>query len=435
MRTYVYAIIILMACIGNAYSECQIGASFPTDNGQLFPISDIQIFANLTGKKLALVNTYINFTGTNSDFPALDCANAYQNGNIPIITWQPFNGQGTNTLQDIINGTNDVYINNFAQEVKSFNKNIFIRFGHEMNGSWYTWSGINNGGGINGPARYIAAFQHVHNIFSSIGANNVRWVWCPNANSVSNVLWNAAINYYPGNAYVDWIGVDGYNWGDTNNFNRQPWVSFDQIFGSIYNTLISGNNKPVMIAEFACSSVSNTYPVDQKKAAWITSAFSTIKNNYPRIKAVVWFDFNKEMDWRVESGNNSLNAYRQAISDPYFWGYGSVDAYSSLVPGSHPDNLEINIGPNYFKTSENAQLNIFYEVNNASTISIKVYNSNGKLIKTLANNLPVSGNNNFNYLSWNGQDETGVNVNSGLYLIDIKEGASYHKTEKIILIR
>jgi mannan endo-1,4-beta-mannosidase len=86
-----------------------------------------------------------------------------------------------------------------------------------MNGNWEKWSPANNGSTPD-PAAFVAAWRHVHDLFVQNGATNVVWVWCPNATDVPNATsapWNHWTNYYPGDTYVDWVGIDGYNWGNT----------------------------------------------------------------------------------------------------------------------------------------------------------------------------------------------------------------------------
>ena len=90
---------------------------------------------------------------------------------------------------------------------------LLLRFAHEMNADWYPWDGVRASapGTHDGPARYVAAWRHVHAVFAAAGATNVRWVWSPNHRSIPAAAWNDAARYYPGDDVVDWIGVDGYD--------------------------------------------------------------------------------------------------------------------------------------------------------------------------------------------------------------------------------
>lgn len=244
---------------------------------------------------------YINF---DTAFPASDCtlANAY--GAVPMLTWEPM-PSASNTLEIIAAGTYDAYVATFAQAAKNWGNLVFLRFAHEMNGDWYPWDGYHNGEAA-APAKYIAAWRRLHDIFVQAGATNVRWVWSPNNQSHPGSTWNAAVNYYPGDAYVDWIGIDGYNFG------QGDWQSFEQLFAAAYATFES-YGKPLMISEFASAD-----DLVLSKADWITDAFLQIRTNYQLLRIFVWFNKDKERDWRVNSSAPALAAYKTALNNSYF---------------------------------------------------------------------------------------------------------------------
>ena len=114
-----------------------------------------------------------------------------------------------------------------------------------MNGNWYPWAGANNGGANGGPAKYIAAYRHVHDLFVADGATNVYWVWCPLVADVPAEAWNHWTNYYPGDAYVDWVGLDAYNWG--NSSSCCTWQSFTELVTDLYNDY--AGKKPIILPE------------------------------------------------------------------------------------------------------------------------------------------------------------------------------------------
>lgn len=246
----------------------------------------------------------------NTSFPSTDCDTANSYDGVPMLTWEPWLNT-TNTLDAISNGSYESYVTTFAQAAKNWGKLVYLRFGHEMNGNWYPWDGNHNGGSA-GPAKYIAAWKRIHNIFASVGATNVKFVWCPNHQSYPNESWNEAIDYYPGNNYVDWIAFDGYNWGDGNR------KTFDEIFSVIYSTFES-YGKPLMIGEFSSTEDGGN------KANWIADAFTKIKSNYPEIKSFNWFNIEKyeasagkTVNWKVDSSDKSKNTFKDAIRDSYF---------------------------------------------------------------------------------------------------------------------
>jgi beta-mannanase len=170
-----------------------------------------------------------------------------------------------------------------------------------MNGNWSPWSEQVNG---NSPGQYILAWRHVHDIFTANGVTNVTWVWTPNITGGNGV---SPEGYYPGDQYVDWAGLDGYNSGPDQNGN--VWESFSQVFSASYNKLLQiAPNKPFMIAETSSTEVGGS------KAAWITDVLvKQIPVNFPNIKALVWFNVNKESDWRVESSLAAQNAFAKGI--------------------------------------------------------------------------------------------------------------------------
>ncbi|KEP75814.1 hypothetical protein HR12_22920 [Microbacterium sp. SUBG005] len=141
-------------------------------------------------------------------------------GVIPMITWNPTYIDKKNCaryrslcgydLEKIADGSYDDYIRKFAEEVKAAGIPIFLRTMHEANGDWYPWNVQTK----TSRSSYIAAWRHIHDIFRETGANNVTWVWCPNVKRASGATANVPLSsFYPGDDYVDWIGLDGYNRG------------------------------------------------------------------------------------------------------------------------------------------------------------------------------------------------------------------------------
>jgi len=234
------------------------------------------------------------------------------NNKIPIISWEPWdprNGieQKEYRLANIAQGKFDSYIREFAQELRNFAKPVFLRFAHEMNGNWYPWGGTVNG---NSALNYQEAWRHVHDIFQQEKATNVNWIWSPDANSYPEFKGNEIADYYPGDNYVDWIGIDGYNWGPTKQ--GKIWESFDSIFSKGY-ALVLQYNKPIMLAEFASSEEGGD------KASWIEETFfKTIPSKYPKIKAVVWFNINRETSWDIASSLSSVEKFKEIANSGIF---------------------------------------------------------------------------------------------------------------------
>ena len=116
---------------------------------------------------------------------------------------------------------------------------------------------------------------------------------------------------YPGDAYVDAISIDSYNFG--SGLAHGQWTSFKNIFAAPYKTATSTwPNKPLMVGETGCSMQGGN------KAQWIHDMDAALRTNFPRINTVVWFEADKEADWRMVSSPSSLAAARQVWSRDYY---------------------------------------------------------------------------------------------------------------------
>ena len=298
-------------------SNCQIGAFVDSDNNGT-DASDIDNYESIIGKNLASVMFFINWgNGIADNFPLTTCNIIDANGSVPHITWEPYTTNIQVSIFDgILAGNYDSYITSFANSVKSWGKPLWIRFAHEMNGNWYGWSGFFNGANLSAVSKYTQTWRYVWRKFKEVGATNVAWVWSPGNESIPTSQWNAATNYYPGDDFVNWIGISGYNWF-TNNGGLPQNRSFDDIFSAIYVELSKINSdKPMMISEFASEDFNTGIT---KKSNWIIDAFLKIKYSYPRIRNYNWFNINKERAWRIDSPNSgNPSAAKIAMQDPYF---------------------------------------------------------------------------------------------------------------------
>jgi beta-mannanase len=173
-----------------------------------------------------------------------------------------------------------------------------------MNGSWFEWDGAHNG---KNPAAYAKAFRRIHKIFREHGADNVAFVWSPNWNSGPNVSWNRMERYYPGDAYVDWVGVSAYNFD-----GESPSTLLKHIVAAY------GERRPVMLTETAAIEHGG-----RSKAEWI-GALSAYVRGTPAVSGVVWFDTDvqegSKHNFRFDSNAASLAAYRTMARSPRFAG-------------------------------------------------------------------------------------------------------------------
>jgi len=295
-----------VAATDAATSTIALGAFAPS---LPWSFDDIDDFSDLVGKKQAIIHWFQDWI---MDFDPGYLNAAVARGGMPLISWEPWEfGRGLNqsgyALKAILAGEHDTYIRRWAQAAADWGKPFFLRFAHEMNGDWTSWSPGVNG---NTSREFIAVWRKVYNILRQEGATNVVWVWAPVAHYEGATPYK---DVYPGDTYVDWLGVSGYNWGDTRTWSQ--WQSFYRIFDQSYDKLVALSNKRIMIAETAAAESGGD------KAAWIRKAFfEQIPNRFPRIRAVVWFHANKENDWRVNSSDSSLQAYRDVVASIRYQG-------------------------------------------------------------------------------------------------------------------
>jgi hypothetical protein len=288
--------------------EAPNSASVPPAEGALFGAfvgvgteseDDFAAQEELIGRRWVIDNRFYSFEDWINDRTRWDI----EHHRIPMVTWEPHE-----PLDEIIAGVHDEMIRTRATGARDLGAEIFMRWGHEMNGNWYPWSGAMNGGADGGAAKYIAAYHHVHDLFVEVGATNVVWIWCPLVTDVPAEGWNHWTNYYPGDEYVDWVGLDAYNWGTSSSCC--VWQDFTTLISQLYYDYAS--KKPLIIPETASAEVGGD------KAAWIRDMHERLKTDFTAIKALVWFDIDKETDWRVASSPATLEAYKAMAHDPYF---------------------------------------------------------------------------------------------------------------------
>ncbi len=272
----------------------------------------LDAYASLTGRMPAIVNVGSDWEHY-PEFNATVMGAIRSRGGMPMWTWLPDNYnlagyQPGFKLTTIASGAYDDYIRRFAMDAKNWGFPFLLRFAHEMNATWYPWStGTGNANG-NSPSDYIAAWRHVHDIFTSVGASNVLWVWCVNTESPSAT---PIAQDYPGDAYVDWVAMDGYNFGST--VPNGQWLSLAQVFLPTYQDISRLTSKPLMISELSSAEQGGD------KAAWITDGLlSALPSLLPRVRAVLWFDAVDGYDWRVDTSTASLTAFRQVVASPMF---------------------------------------------------------------------------------------------------------------------
>ncbi len=211
------------------------------------------------------------------------------------------------TLKQIAEGKKDESIKTWAKSVAKYEYPFFFRLDWEMNGTWFQWGEE----AAENPTRFKGAWQHFHKVVVEAGATNVTWVWCPNTSYEGST---SLSSLYPGDEYVDWTCIDGYNFG-TNPVEPAGWTSFSSLFSTTYGELLSlAPSKPIMIGETASSEYGGS------KSSWISDAFETqLPANFPAIRGVMWFNkYESGEDWPIETSESAKNAFASAIASPYY---------------------------------------------------------------------------------------------------------------------
>jgi|LSQX01.1.fsa_nt_gb hypothetical protein len=248
-------------------------------------------------------------------FPLQALQKAYEDNRYVELTLQTFwlklsDTRNEKVVYEILGGKYDLYFQNYAQQLKSFGHPVLFRLNNEMNGDWCKYSSYYTS---KDPEIFTAMWRHVYNIFAAEGVDNVIWVWNPHDVSFPNYKLNHALTYYPGDQYVDLIGLTGYNTG--NYYAGETWREFEQIYDPLYQSYSEYFSHPFIITEFGSNSVGGD------KSAWVKNMFAHIYK-YPQIKAAIWWngiDWDQDMQpariYRMDESPSVLKAFREGLNE------------------------------------------------------------------------------------------------------------------------
>ncbi|MBU2663865.1 hypothetical protein KOI35_10230 [Actinoplanes bogorensis] len=261
--------------------------------------------------------------GTGRPFPVGTAREMWRQGIMPHYTWEPWDTALGATdpaqihLSDILDGRWDAYIKARGREFAAVRRPILVRWGHEFNGNWYPWGIANND---QDPSLYVRAYRHVHDLVVRSGGGNVQWVWAYNNGSSPDEPYNDPALAYPGDRYVDWVGIDGYNWGFGPSWDPagDHWTSFEQTFATAYGKArLIAPGRPVMLGEFASSEDGGG------KAQWIADMAAALRSGaYPDLRLLTWFDTVKEEAWSPGSSPGALAAFTAWVRERSMRGRG-----------------------------------------------------------------------------------------------------------------
>ena len=216
---------------------------------------------------------------------------AYSYGKILELTLQTTSTyDGGNMVYKILNGEYDEFLRDYAKVIADFGHPVLFRLGNEMNGDWCPYSSYHTS---KDTVMFREFYKYVYGFFEKSGANaNTIWVWNPNGNSLPNFKWNSELMYYPGDEYVDVVGMTAYNTGTYYSNIGERWQEFYELYNNLYHRYCEYFGQPLMITEFASASLGGN------KEEWVLHMFEDIKM-FDRIKVAVWWD---GCDWD-EYGN------------------------------------------------------------------------------------------------------------------------------------
>jgi Glycosyl hydrolase family 26 len=247
-----------------------LGVEAPGAPDSLGPVLS---FAASAGVRPNMIGEYMSW-GNPLDVKAIQ--NAWSYRALYYMVWEPYH----TTVAAIADGRSNGYITRLAREVRALNLPLAISFGHEFNGFWYPW-------GTTGTtaAEFVAAWRLIRRLFAAAHATNVIWVWNPNVISAEPNLPLSA--YYPGDAYVDWVGITGY-------FSATGPDTFDGLYGPTMQEIRRFTDKPFFIAETSVQTGPDAAAAAQNLVSGVRQRSDLL--------GFVWFDFYKAgVDWRLES--------------------------------------------------------------------------------------------------------------------------------------
>ena len=249
--------------------------------------SQIAEFTSATGVRPRIV---VYYSPWNEAFSTSFAQAALDHNAYVLVQLQP---KGV-TLASIVAGGSDAYLRSYADAVVAFGHPVILSFGHEMNGTWYSW-----GYGHAPPATFVAAWRHVVRVFRTAGAANVTWLWT--VNSIAGAS-SALSQWWPGAAWVDWTGVDGYYFRATDTFGS--------VFGPAIADIRTFSSAPLLIAETAVGTTPN-------RESQISALFAGVRAD--GLAGVVWFDETQHaglyhQDWRLEGDPSAVASFTAAAN-------------------------------------------------------------------------------------------------------------------------
>jgi len=287
-------------------------------------------FKTSVGRAPATWTLHRIWTAQNNRLDVAELRALKRAGSTPFVWWMPANPDNGAffAYSRILRGEFDDYITAFARDAKSFGGRMIIRFAHEMDGDWFPWRVRYP----NTKRQFVNAWRHIVTIFRQVGATNVKWLWSPNGCGKCPADFPTMRSLYPGDGYVDYLGMSAFNWGvptdswEVATRSWQKWTPMAKLLKRQYGLLTAlAPRKKIIVAELASSSDA---PAGTNKAEWIKLGYRASYAAYPKIALIVYFNVdlgdgidNPHEHWILTSPNTTpRSAYKRLFREVRFQG-------------------------------------------------------------------------------------------------------------------
>ena len=232
----------------------------------------VAAFTKATGVRPRLV---VYYSGWWEPFQASFATAAAEHGAVPLVQIDPSHV----SIAAIASGHYDTYLTSYARAVRSYRAPVILSFGHEMNGTWFSW-----GYRYTSPAVFVAAWRHIVTLFRTVGARNVTWLWTINVITARHGRIPSPASWWPGSSYVTWVGIDGY-------YLKPSW-QFVSVFGPTIAVVRELTSSPILIAEASAAPAAI-------QPAKIADLFAGV--HMYGLLGFVWFNSVTSRDYRMNS--------------------------------------------------------------------------------------------------------------------------------------
>lgn len=306
---------------------------------------EVKAFETLIGRSLSWIYFSNNWLNGQITFPKRNVEICRELGRTPYIRlmpWSEVSSQGAFdphfTMDAFLVGKFDSQLSAWARQAKAHPGPYIFEFGPEVNGSWFPWNGKWNGGGVarqygdprfpDGPEKFRDAYRRVIELFRKEGLTEVTWVFHVDTAKSPHASWNQAEYYYPGDEYIDWIGLSVFG----AQLPTHEWIEFLPKLKAFWPEIASiAKRKPVIISEFA---VIEDKRNPNRKAQWIQRALRTIETGLYPIKGITYWNSpgwleDGSADFRITSSQQALNTFTNRVTSD-FWKTLKIDTKEEL---------------------------------------------------------------------------------------------------------